>query len=104
MSRLDRLLKRTISRLDEAFESRRFKEGEVKFKKADWNDPHLKEALKLISQQSNEPEEQIKAQIEEDLKKFADMKTKAPILYHTIVDNLIEDFCKNRQVIDDILS
>jgi hypothetical protein len=84
MKKLDRLIV-------EAFESRRFKEGEVKFKQSALHDPHIKKALDLIAQTDGVNIDDLLGEIYAKLAEFKEQFEKAPILYHTIVQNFLEE-------------
>ena len=86
MSRLNK-----IRALDEAFESKRFEKGKVPFSSHTKEDEHIKEGIKLIAKQLNIPESEVHKQIDKKLADFAPMRDKAPILYSTIANNILED-------------
>jgi hypothetical protein len=76
--------------LYEAFESRRFAPGQVNFKKSSFNDPHIAKVLAFISKSLNKPVSVIINDIQNKAAEFKPMRDKAPILYETIHDNIIE--------------
>lgn len=84
MSKYNRLL-------NEAFEARRFKEGEVQFRKHVFEDKHIKDAIDLIAKSSGTTPDAIVNEIHEKLVVFQERAKKAPILYHTLIQNIIED-------------
>lgn len=84
MKKLERLIA-------EAFETRRFKEGEVKFKQSALHDEHIKKALDLIAQTDGKSIDDILGEIYSELAAFKEDYDKAPILYHTIIQNFLED-------------
>lgn len=75
----------------EALETRKFQPGQVKFSKSDWNDPHIQKILAAVSTAAGVPVAQIVKQISDQLAEFAPMTQKAPILYKTIKENMIEN-------------
>lgn len=74
----------------EALETRKFQPGQVKFSKSDWNDPHIQKILAAVATAAGVPAADIIAEVNNKLAEFAPMVQKAPILYKTIKDNLIE--------------
>lgn len=77
--------------INEAFETRKFDKGTVKFSRTSINDPHVEHILDLISKESKIPVPALKQQIIEKANKFNDIKDKAPLLYDTIALNIVED-------------
>ena len=65
--------------------------GKTNFSKSSMADPFIKKIITHISNETNVPVKDIEAKIDEKLKEFADLMTKAPILYHTISLNIIEN-------------
>jgi hypothetical protein len=64
--------------------------GEVQFSKTKIDDAHVKKAVDLAAKATNVPPGHILAKINEEVNKYADLSTKAPILYATIANNAIE--------------
>ena len=79
-----------IELLYEALETRKFAPGEVHFSRSDWNDPHITKLLDFVAQAKGVSTAAIKQEIDDSLLPFADMVQKAPVLYKTIKDNVIE--------------
>ena len=75
----------------EAFEARRFAEGQVAFSKSAPTDPHVKKALSWISKHTGVSVADIMMEVQQGVNKLKSIKDKAPILYHTIVDNALEN-------------
>lgn len=75
----------------EALETRKFQPGQVKFSKSDWSDPHIQKILAAVSTASGVPVANIMKQITDQLAGFEPMTQKAPILYKTIKENMIEN-------------
>lgn len=76
--------------ITEALETRKFQPGQVKFSKSDWNDPHIQKILAAVATAAGVPAATIVAEVNNKLAQFAPMVQKAPILYKTIKDNMIE--------------
>jgi len=76
--------------LTEAFENRKFKLGEVPFSKTKIDDAHIKKAVHLLAQALGKNEGEILAQIHHKINEFAPIAAKAPILYDTIQNNIVE--------------
>jgi hypothetical protein len=77
--------------LNEDFETRRFKEGEAEFRKHVFEDKHIKDAIKLIAEKTGISENEIVQEIHEKMIGFQEMYQKAPLLYHTLIENIVED-------------
>lgn len=75
----------------EAFEQRKFSPGQTSFSKSSFSDPHIRKAIAAIANAINVSPQQIEASIQAEVDKFGEMKNVAPILYGTIMDNIIED-------------
>lgn len=76
--------------LNEAFISKKFGPGEVKFSKSQLNDPHIKKIIDHVSKITGVSITDIEDGISEKIKEFGDIAVKSPLLYSTIVDNIIE--------------
>lgn len=84
MSKLNRLI-------NEAFNGRRYQEGQVNFSSHSINDPHIQKIIDEIAQQTGKPKADIIKDIEDKVKEFDGVKAKAPLLYHTIAQNIVEN-------------
>jgi hypothetical protein len=78
-------------RLDEAFESRRWQKGEVKFSETKITDPHIQKILKETARITNVPIAEVEQDLQKKIDSFKDIAAKAPILYGTILKNIVED-------------
>lgn len=85
---LERYIKKALY---EAFESRRFEKGKVNFKKSTIGDPHIAKVLSFISKSTRKPVSELVLEIQNKGKEFDDIAAKAPILYGTIKNNIVED-------------
>ena len=79
------------SQLREEFENKKKEESEVKFSKSTEQDPHILKIAGVIANARQITVQEVFAEIQEKMAKFHQMKTKAPILYGTIADNIVED-------------
>ncbi len=77
-------------RINEAFESKKYKEGEVKFSKSSPTDPFCLKIAGMIAAARSITVPDVFAEIETQVAKVKDLATKAPTIYHTIVDNIYE--------------
>lgn len=77
--------------LREAFVNRKWLPGQVKFSKSSFDDPHIKRVIAAIAKKTGILEQEIISGINAELDKFRPLEAKAPILYATIKDNIIED-------------
>jgi hypothetical protein len=75
--------------LNEAFESRKFQKGQVKFIKSQLADKHLQQILDKLHLSGHDKQELID-NIEAKVNEFKDMQQIAPTLYSTILDNIYE--------------
>ncbi len=80
-----------IREIFEALETRKFDAGLVKFSKSQWQDPHVRTLLTHIAQATGKSEADIISDVEQKLLPLQNAITKAPILYSTIKDNVIEN-------------
>ena len=64
--------------------------GQTKFSKHTFDDAHIKKVLEKVSSETGLKVEELQAGINEEKTKFQDMRDKAPMLYGTIMDNIIE--------------
>jgi predicted metal-dependent peptidase len=80
-----------LSTLSEAFENRKFKAGTVKFSTTDIKDPHIVKAIGTIVAHSSLSRQDIETKINDKIAQFAPIAAKAPTLYGTIVNNIVED-------------
>lgn len=78
-------------RLDEAFESRKWHKGEVKFSETKITDPHIQKILKETARITNVPIAEVEQELQKKIDSFKDIAAKAPILYGTILKNIVED-------------
>lgn len=78
-------------KLTEAFIHTKKKEGEIPFSKSSNTDPHILKIAGIIAVARSVPVEQVFQEIDQEKAKFLKIKDVAPILYHTISDNLVED-------------
>lgn len=76
--------------LNEAFETKKANEGEVKFSKSSPTDPFCIKVAGIVAAARQVPVEQVFAEIEKEITKVKDIASKAPTIYHTIVDNIYE--------------
>lgn len=76
--------------INEALEVRKFNQGQVKFSKSTLTDPHVVTIINAIAQARKVTPQEVARYIQSEVDKFADMVKVAPVLYHTIKDNLIE--------------
>lgn len=79
-----------IQDITEALETRKFQPGQVKFSKSTWNDPHIKTILNAVATAEGVSPSEIVATVEKKIAEFAPAAQKAPLLYKTIKDNLVE--------------
>jgi len=77
--------------LKETFDATIAKKGTINFSKTTLNDPHVKKVLAHVSKVLNVPESKLIDEIKEAEAKYKDIEKKAPILYGTIVQNIIEN-------------
>jgi hypothetical protein len=77
-------------RIKEAFEQRKFKEGEVKFSKSTFQDPFVIKVLDVLAGIRQVPVSQIIEEINAEIVKFNKIKDLCPTLHGTIADNIIE--------------
>ena len=99
--RLTRYLRQTSSFLpvqdkylkvfNEAFNQRKVAAGVVKFSKSSLGDPKYAPVLTWLAKETGVSVSEIVMQIQEKINKLKFAKNKAPILYHTVVDNAAED-------------
>lgn len=76
--------------LNEQIEYRRFKPGQVKFSTSSLADPHVKKTLEVIAKHHNIPMSQLEAFIQQKVDQFTERAKKAPLLYGTMLTNLVE--------------
>ncbi|AVH85014.1 hypothetical protein RsoM2USA_85 [Ralstonia phage RsoM2USA] len=76
--------------LAEAFVSRKAAAGTIQFSKSAISDAHIQKVLSLLAPVLKKPQSEIEDEIHEKVAKFNDVATKAPILYATIKDNIVE--------------
>lgn len=74
----------------ESFETKKFKEGQVKFSTSSPQDPFCIKVAGIVANARQIPVEQVFKEIEDQVTKVKDIAQKAPTLYHTIVDNIYE--------------
>jgi len=79
------------TRLNEAFEARKFQSGRVNFSAHQITDPHIQKAIDIIVKQTKLPKAELEKQVADKVAEFADIAQKAPLLYGTIVKNIVED-------------
>lgn len=77
--------------ITEALSSIKAKVGEVKFSETKLDDPHIKKVIQYLVASGKITEQELKKRIDEKIVKFADVAQKAPILYSTIMKNIVED-------------
>lgn len=91
-----------LETIKEGFEARRAEKGEVKFSAHTMDDPHIKKAIEEIAKISTKTKDQVKQEIEEKIAEFKNTAAKAPLLYNTILQNIVEnetfDAFKNHKV------
>jgi|688.fasta_scaffold05161_8 hypothetical protein len=75
----------------EGFEVRKWKEGTVKFSESKLTDPHIQKILAETARITNRSVKEIEDDFNKKLASFSDIAAKAPILYGTILKNIIED-------------
>lgn len=76
--------------IKEAFTTTRNELGQTKFSSHTYDDAHIKKAIELIAKETNTTEIEVKKIIDAKINEFKDIAHKAPILYATILDNIIE--------------
>jgi predicted metal-dependent peptidase len=64
--------------------------GETSFSKSALTDPHIKKVILHISKETGKPIKDIEKDINDKLDEFSKLHKLAPVLYHTIVINVIE--------------
>jgi predicted metal-dependent peptidase len=77
--------------LNEAFESRIVQKGTIQFKNHKISDPHIQDTINLIAKTLNVQPTDIVKEIEGKIEEFQKIADLAPILYGTIVKNIVED-------------
>lgn len=73
------------------FEYRKFQPGQVKFSASSWSDPHIQKVAKDIATARGVTVQDIETEVNNKLNEFRDIEQKAPILYQTIKQNIVED-------------
>lgn len=76
--------------LNEAFNVKRFGPGQLKFSVSSLTDPHIKKIIDNIVATHKVSRQKIEDEINEKISKFADMAKTSPILYETIMQNIVE--------------
>src|SRR5277367_2201755 len=79
-----------MSRLNEAFETKKLEQGEVKFSKSSPTDSFCIKMAGIIANARQVTVQDIFKEIEVQIEKVKEIAAKAPTIYHTIVDNLYE--------------
>jgi predicted metal-dependent peptidase len=74
----------------EAFNNLKKEEGEIKFTKSTLQDPHIKKLIAYAAKETGTPVADIEKTIQKEIDEFKDIEKVAPILYHTIGDNIAE--------------
>ena len=80
-----------MKRLLEGFNYRRFTPGQVKFSHSSWSDPHIQHIVAAIAKAANITVQDVEAVVNEDINKLNDLANKAPVLYHTVKTNAVEN-------------
>lgn len=80
-----------LSLLSEQIEYRRYQPGQVKFSKSQVEDNHIQQIAKTIAQAKGVTTADVFATIKEQVSKFEELKQKAPTLYETIGQNIVEN-------------
>jgi hypothetical protein len=73
------------------FVSKKLKPGELIFSKHQFTDKHIQEVIEKIAAALGKPATEIVKHIEAEVDKFKETAEKAPILYQTIIQNIVED-------------
>ena len=81
----------SFSRLSEAFEARKWNKGQVKFSTTSKTDPHIKKIIAETAHLTNMSAAQVEQNMDDKIKEFESVAEKAPLLYNTIVKNIVED-------------
>lgn len=76
--------------INEIFDTKKAKEGEVKFSKSSAQDPFCLKIAGMIANARKVSVQQVFAEVEKEIDKVKGIASKAPTLYHTIVDNIYE--------------
>lgn len=85
-----------IQEIFEALETRKFQPGQVKFSTSQWADPHIQKILNAVAKAEGVSPSDIVKEINDKLAQFAPAAQKAPVLYQTIKDNIIENELFNK--------
>lgn len=84
-------MKLATKELLEAFVNKRNELGETKFSSTKMTDAHIKKISTLIAKKLGMTEKEVENDIEKKIKEFDDIASKAPILYATIQQNIVEN-------------
>lgn len=79
-----------MRRVNEEFEGKKYKLGEVKFSKSLPTDPFIQKVAGIIAGARSVPVTQVFTEIEKEVDERKKLTVKAPTLYHTMVDNIYE--------------
>ena len=79
-----------INQLLEALKQKKADEGKLPFTKSGLADPHIIKIIDFVVKKTGKDIAKVKAAIQEEIKKVESLKQKAPILYHTIAENVAE--------------
>jgi hypothetical protein len=77
-------------RISEVFSNKKAAEGVVKFSKSSFTDPFIIKIIDLVAKARSVPTTTIVDEINEKIAKFKKLEAKAPILFSTVNDNVIE--------------
>lgn len=80
-----------MKRLLEGMNFRRYHPGQVTFSTSAWTDPHIQAIVKAIATAKGVPEADIEAAVNQEINKLNELATKAPLLYHTVKTNAVEN-------------
>jgi len=75
----------------EAFDNLKAAKGSVNFSATQLTDPHIVKAIEMMSKASGKPIAEIEQYIKDEVQQFAPKAQLAPILYGTILNNIVED-------------
>lgn len=74
----------------ETFSTKKAAKGTIKFSSSTWADPHIQKIVRIIASARGVSEQDIINHVESKKAEFDSLKAKAPILYGTISQNIIE--------------
>lgn len=74
----------------EAITQKKQAEGQVRFLKSGLDDPHIIKIIDFVAEKTGKSKADIRKKIQEEIDKIQSLKAKAPILYHTIAENVAE--------------